>query len=195
MGGSRKRYIFARQYRKRFQEFVLQRLLATIISCTKKVTVSGTYKKDRISCFLSFSMAEPHPTNLEDYCKVHNCSLFTLTLPCVFCKFEINYLGLAEFHYKNLSLIYKEGICYACCGSCLKLTAKYEAEQFGRCSVDPRCIEFLCKKPLAEITVRCLCCFKALDLIEKYDCITADLPFVLIRHHWRNYCRHCVKSI
>ena len=196
LGGDRKRYIFARQYRKRLPRFCCAVIVGNYYFLyQKKLPRPVLIKRKESKLFPLFFMAAPQPTNLEEYCKVHNVSLFDLSLPCVFCKFDIDYLGLAEFHYKKLCLIYKSGISYACCGPCLRLTAKYEAQQYCRCAIDPTCVEFLYKKPLCDITVRCLCCFKALDLIEKYDCIVADLPFYLIRHHLRNYCRHCVKTI
>lgn len=152
--------------------------------------------KTTVSAVLSLSlMAELQPTNLEDFCKLYNCSFFSLKFPCVFCKHLVDYLGLAEFHHKSLSLIYKNNQCFACCSPCLKVTAKYEIEQFYRCSVDASCIEYVCKKPLADIIVRCILCYRLLDFVEKYDCVVAELPFILVRHHWRNYCRHCVKQI
>nr|AYA94107.1 MAG: E6 protein [Human papillomavirus] len=138
-------------------------------------------------------MADLQPTNLEDYCNLHKISLFNLSLPCVFCKHNVNYVGLASFHYKQLSLIYKDNICHACCEPCLLLTAKYERERFCRCSAGVKFIETLCKKSLKDICVRCIVCYKLLDYIEKFDCTVCELPFYLIRHHWRNYCRHCVK--
>ncbi|ATQ38168.1 E6 [Gammapapillomavirus sp.] len=141
-------------------------------------------------------MAGLQATNLEDYCKLNNISFFDLSLRCVFCKHKIDTLELAAFHEKHLSLVFKEdGQCYASCSNCLRLAARYELENFYRCSVEATCIEFVCKKPLKEIIVRCVLCYKLLDLIEKYDCIVGDLPFVLVRRHWRNYCRFCVKQI
>lgn len=139
-------------------------------------------------------MALLQPTNLDDYCKAHNISFFQLSLPCVFCKYNIDYVGLAQFHFKGLCLTYKDDVCYACCPKCLQLTASYELRHYYRCHVPAEYIEFVCQKPLKELTVRCLKCFKLLDNIEKFDCVTASLPFVLVRHHWRNYCRICVRQ-
>ena len=169
--------------------------MATIISCSKKIPTPVLIKSCDSAVLSFFSMADQQPTNLEDYCKLYNCSLFDLSFACVFCKHKIDYLGLAEFHHKTLNLLYKDSVGYACCSPCLKLTAKYELEQFYRCSVDAKCIEFVCKQPLKDITVRCLICYRLLDYLEKYDCVVSDLPFVLVRHHWRNYCRFCVKQI
>nr|AYA94398.1 MAG: E6 protein [Human papillomavirus] len=140
-------------------------------------------------------MAAVQPTNLEEYCKVHNCSLFSLSFPCIFCKHPVGYVGLAEFHFKNLNLVYKDNVCYASCSYCLKLTANYELENYYRCSVEAACIEHICKLPLKDILVRCILCYKQLDLTEKFDCVVANSPFVLVRKYWRNYCRICFKTI
>lgn len=169
--------------------------MATIISCKKKLPSLVLIKSSDSAVLPFFSMAELQPTNLEDYCKFHNCSFFALSFPCVFCKHKVDYLGLAEFHHKTLNLLYKDNVPYVCCSPCLKLTAKYELQQYYRCSVDAACIEFLCKQPLKDIIVRCLLCYRLLDYLEKYDCVVCDFPFVLVRHHWRNYCRFCVKQI
>lgn len=136
-------------------------------------------------------MAELYPTRLDEYCKLKQLSFFELKIPCVFCKFDVSLQGLADFFMKDLCLLWKNNICFACCPPCLKLTARYERENYFQCSVKCDVIEGLLNVPLSKLTVRCIECYKKLDYVEKIQCCIQDLDFCLIRCHWKNYCRHC----
>lgn len=136
-------------------------------------------------------MAAYYPTTLDEYCATFGVTFFSLKLKCVFCKHIVSLQGLADFFVKHLSLVWKESICYACCPQCLKLIAKYESEHHTRCTVSGDTLSVLLKKPLSDIVIRCLQCYKRLDFAEKIDCCNADLPFCLVRDHWRSTCRNC----
>lgn len=140
-------------------------------------------------------MAAETPTRLDEYCKVFNKSFFELQLPCLFCKFYLTLQDLAGFFHKELCLVWRDEICYACCSPCLRLCAKYELENYSRCIVEGHCIENLLNVPLSNILVRCIFCLKKLDYAEKIDCCIKNLSFYLVRHHWRNCCRFCKREI
>nr|AYA93436.1 MAG: E6 protein [Human papillomavirus] len=136
-------------------------------------------------------MAAFRPTRLDEYCKEKKLSFFSLEIPCVFCKFNLPLQGLADFHTKDLCLVWKKDKCYACCAPCLRLTAKYELENYFQCSVKGCMLESLLNVPLCELTVRCLLCYKKLSYEEKIYCCLQDLDFCLVRCHWKNFCRFC----
>ncbi|ATQ38518.1 E6 [Gammapapillomavirus 22] len=136
-------------------------------------------------------MAGVSPTSLDEYCKKFEISFFDVKLPCLFCNFPLTLQDLASFATKLLSLVYRGDKCFACCTLCLKLSAKYERENYLQCVVEGRMLENLLNIPLSQILVRCLYCYKKLDFIEKVDCCIGDLPFCLVRCHWRNTCRFC----
>lgn len=138
-----------------------------------------------------YSMAAERPTRLDEYCRQLGVTLFNVQIPCLFCKFTLTLQDLASFYTKELSLVWRDSFCYACCAPCLRLCARFEKENYVRCIVKASYLESLVKLPLSEILVRCLYCFKKLDLAEKFDCCISDLPFHLVRHHWRNRCRLC----
>lgn len=138
-----------------------------------------------------FSMAGLSPTSVDEYCKTFDVSFFNVKIPCLFCNFDLSLVDLAGFVNKVLSLVWRGNKCFACCIKCLKLSAKFERENFMRCTVSGEALEYLLKEPLSQIIIRCLYCYKRLDFIEKIDCCYAELPFCLIRCHWRNCCRHC----
>lgn len=140
-------------------------------------------------------MADDNPIRLDEYCKRLGVSFFDVTLPCLFCKFTLTVQDLASFYSKDLCLVWRGKNCFACCTPCLKLCAKYEQENYSRCIVSGYCIEGLLNISLCNLLVRCLYCFKKLDYAEKIDCCVGDLPFCLIRHHWRNCCRLCKRTI
>lgn len=136
-------------------------------------------------------MAAYYPTCLDEYCAVFGVSFFNLHMKCVFCKHRVSLQGLADFFVKHLSLVWKDNICFACCPQCLKLIANYESEHFTRCSVKGEALSHLLKQPLSAIVIRCTNCYKRLDCAEKIDCCNADIPFTLVRNHWRSLCRYC----
>lgn len=158
------------------------------------ITRSGTYKKDLEGPQILFPMAEQRPTQLDEYCKQLNISFFELKLKCIFCKFTVELNDLADFYCKNLSLIWKDSVCYACCKQCILLSAKYEQENFTTNCVDIEHLSQLVHVPLKDIVVRCVKCYRRLDTIEKIDCKARGEKALLIRGYWRAKCRYCYKS-
>lgn len=140
-------------------------------------------------------MADSLPTSLDEYCRVFHISFFDVKLQCVFCKHFINLQELADFYSKHLSLIWKGCLCFGSCNACLRLIAKFELENHFQCSVRGIFLEDLVNKKLKNIIVRCMVCYKLLDYMEKFDCCCRNLDFVLVRGHWRNICRLCMKKI
>lgn len=138
-----------------------------------------------------YPMAAEPPTRLDEYCRVTGITFFDCQLPCLFCKFNLTLQDLANFYTKELCLVWRNNQCFASCAKCLRLCAKFENENYVRCTVKACNLESLLRVPLSNILVRCLYCFKKLDFAEKLDCCNADLPFYLVRHHWRNCCRLC----
>lgn len=139
-------------------------------------------------------MAETQPKRLDAYCEQQGISFFELRIRCLFCNFELDLQELADFHQKNLSLIYKEDTVFAACIRCIKLSARYERENYCRCSVPPDSIESVTGQKLSDLVVRCYMCYRRLDTAEKIDCVAADEDFLLVRHHWRNICRYCSRK-
>ncbi|AWK28200.1 E6 protein [Human papillomavirus type 220] len=139
-------------------------------------------------------MAELFPVRVDDYCRTFNISFFDLRLRCIFCNFYLTVRELAEFYEKQLSLVWRRFECYACCERCIGLSAKYEREKYFQCAIKPTNIVTVCNRPLREIVVRCFYCFMLLDADEKLDHISRDKSFLLVRDHWRGYCRRCMRK-
>lgn len=137
---------------------------------------------------------ELFPTRLDEYCRYFDISFFVLRIRCIFCSSFLDPQDLASFYMKQLNLIWKNKIAYGCCSLCLKLSAIYERNNFFQCAVNSVNIEHLAKKPLKDIVVRCLGCFKLLDLAEKFDIKVKEELYCLIRGHWRGLCRNCIKK-
>lgn len=136
-------------------------------------------------------MASLQPTRLNEYCKLHSIDFFDLRLHCIFCQFICSLQDLASFFEKNLSLVYRNNLPFACCMKCLKQTAIYERERFCQCTVKSSLIDVVTGKSLQDLIVRCLYCFALLDSIEKRECLNRDEDLCLVRGHWRWYCRNC----
>lgn len=136
-------------------------------------------------------MAERRPTRLDEYCQQTGTSFFDLKLRCIFCNFTVDLAELAEFYCKKLSLIWKEGTCYACCKRCIYLSAKYELENCALQSVLVAQLSETVHTPLRDIVLRCKYCYRKLDHIEKIDCKARGEYATLVRGHWRSVCRNC----
>nr|AYA93771.1 MAG: E6 protein [Human papillomavirus] len=134
------------------------------------------------------------PYNLEEYCRVFEISFFNVHMKCLFCKFDVSTLDLAGFYCKQLRLVWRDAQCFACCLKCLRVLAKHEFENYCICVCKGSTLEFLTKKGLAFVIVRCIDCLTLLDYAEKLECDRRGLPFCLVRTHWRNLCRNCMKK-
>lgn len=133
------------------------------------------------------------PTNLAAYCSHFNIPFFDLKLKCIFCKNYVSLKELASFYEKELSLVWKNLICYACCERCLCLTAKYESENYFQCACKVQDLHALIERPLNEVLIRCYYCYDLLDLATKFDLIARDYKACLVRGHWRAPCRSCLR--
>lgn len=134
------------------------------------------------------------PITVADYCSEFDIPLKDLKLRCVFCKFYLTEQQLAAFCVKNLKLVWKNRYCFACCTPCLRLTAKFEAENYFQCMCKGEVLEVLTRIPLSSLSIRCLDCLTLLSFAEKIDCIIGGQNFYLVRGRWRSYCRNCIEK-
>lgn len=139
-------------------------------------------------------MAALFPVRLDEYCKTFNIPFLDLRLCCIFCYHYIDIRELADFYQKKLSLIWRNFQCYACCERCIFLSARYERENFFQCTVKPEDLASLVEKPLTDVIIRCYICLDLLDAAEKQDHIARNKRFILVRGHWRGYCRRCMQK-
>nr|AYA94113.1 MAG: E6 protein [Human papillomavirus] len=161
----------------------------------KYMTGRGTYKRKRVlSKFTCFPMEERFPVKLDDFCSYFNISIFDLHLPCIFCGFYTDLQDLAAFHLRQLCIIWRSKKPFVCCRKCITASAKYEYDKYCLCTVSAVNLEGLLQKPLKDIAVRCLQCYKLCDLAEKFDCIVRQQEFCLVRGSWRALCRDCFSA-
>lgn len=155
------------------------------------MTGRDIYKKGITEIHKRLQMANLLPSRLDEFCEVYRVSFFNLRLPCIFCKFLCTLEDLALFYTKNLSVVYRDRVPFACCDKCLKHTALYERIKYSQCAVKCSVIDVVAGKPLSDLLIRCMFCFALLDVAEKQNCLSRDEDFVLIRGYWRGRCRNC----
>lgn len=131
------------------------------------------------------------PTCVKDYCSYFEINFLDLSLPCIFCRFRCNIVDLAQFYSKQLRLIWRNNIAFACCEKCLKLCAKYEFEQHCVCSVRAEHLHGLIRVPMDQVLLRCTYCFAVLTASEKVDLVAGSRYVWLIRGYWRAMCSKC----
>lgn len=141
-------------------------------------------------------MASPpfRSMRLRDYCMQYDISLFDCVLKCIFCKFRLTLTELAEYEEKTLFVTWRDDTPFACCRNCLRLSAKLERERYTTCNTRCGIIESVIGKPLSAVCVRCLCCYKLLDIAEKVDLKAGNKEAFLVRGSWRAPCRNCTQA-
>ncbi|ADH29805.1 transforming protein E6 [Human papillomavirus 121] len=136
----------------------------------------------------------PTPVTITEYCNTFGFSLKDIRLPCTFCRFYLTIQDLASFELKQFRLLWKGPFCYACCRSCMRLTAAFEVRKHYQCSCSCLFLEDLLGRPLQHIPMRCLLCLALLDYAEKLQHFCVREDFVLVRGNWRGYCRNCIRK-
>lgn len=142
--------------------------------------------------FLSELMENLFPTCLRDYCDYFEINFFDLRLLCIFCKRLLDEVDLARFHKKQLYLVWRGFVAYACCDKCLKLSARYESEKHCVCVVEAENLHGLIGVPVQNVLLRCKQCLGVLTLSEKVDLLTGRKLVWLIRGYWRATCSSCM---
>lgn len=138
-------------------------------------------------------MEELQPRKLDDYCRIFDISLFDLYLKCIFCKRYLTLKDLACFHMKDLSLLWRNNICFACCERCVIASARYEASRHFQCIFQTDHLHVITGVPLQNLDVRCYYCLSVLDTAEKFDLIARNRPTCLVRGYFRAPCRECLR--
>lgn len=134
------------------------------------------------------------PICLDEYCNYFGVDFTDLNLPCIFCRASISSAELSIFQLRQLSLVWRDGCCYAACLTCIESVAKYERDKYFQCTVNGMYIEYFSRKPLQELIVRCLYCMSLLTSEEKIDTIGCGCNFFLVRGHWKGVCRSCFEN-
>lgn len=134
------------------------------------------------------------PRRLDQLCDSTGVTFFNLKLPCAFCNFDLSLQELADFHTKNLCVLYRDGKPFGACRPCLKLSALHEYENYCRCSVQAEILPDILGLPITGISMRCKICYKLLDAGEKIDLCAGSETVYLVRNLWRGYCRDCRKK-
>lgn len=133
-----------------------------------------------------------YPLCLQEYCNYFNLDKSTVTLPCIFCRNNIDSLQLAIFEQRQLSLVWRGNNCFAACVSCLSNVAAFERNKYFQCTVKGEYIEFFTRTPLQNLIVRCLFCMWLLSGDEKIELIACGENFYLVRGSWKGICRKCL---
>lgn len=136
-------------------------------------------------------MEQIFPTKLNDYCSYFEIDFFSLSLKCIFCKCFLDLVDLASFHQKDLCLVWRDNVCFACCDRCLKCSARYEANKHFQCTFNTSTLHAVVGRPLQNIEIRCYYCLCVLSLVEKFDLIAQGRPTCLIRGYFRAPCKDC----
>jgi hypothetical protein len=131
------------------------------------------------------------PSCLREYCSYFNVNFLDLKLQCIFCRNICDIVDLALFFKKQLRLVWRSQIAYACCNNCIVLSARYESEKYSVCSVKAENLHALIRVPLQDVSLRCNYCIGLLTPSEKVDLITANRYVWLVRGYWRGICSAC----
>lgn len=166
-------------------------LLTTICPNKFFLTGIGCYKMWQIQQYLPDLMENLFPTCLKDYCSYFNICFFDLTLHCIFCRQICKLVDLAHFFEKQLKIVWRHNVPYACCNCCLELCARYESERYSVCSVKAENLHALVGIPLQQICLRCNYCLGLLTPSEKVDLIARGRYAWLVRGYWRAICSRC----
>lgn len=144
-------------------------------------------------CFMD-TFTSPTPVSITAYCSAFGFTFDQVRIPCKFCKSYLTVQDCAAFDLKKFKLLWKDGFCYGCCRSCMRLSAAFESSKFKQCVCSCYFVVDLVEKPLREIPMRCIECLAFLDYSEKLQHLHLNENFSLVRGNWRGYCRNCIRK-
>lgn len=134
------------------------------------------------------------PPSVQELRRQLDIPLEDILLLCNFCQAFLTFEELLQFDAKNLNLIWKDNYAYACCCACAKQVAAIEATYFYEYSVQGKdAIERESGSLLCCLTVRCKCCLRHLDYLEKLAVCASGIPFDKVRGAWKAVCRFCTE--
>nr|WDS49644.1 MAG: E6 protein [Neophocaena asiaeorientalis asiaeorientalis papillomavirus 2] len=139
-------------------------------------------------------MAEDKPCTIRQLCLQYGLQIDELLICCVFCRRALREFDIWSFVNKGLLVLWKKGFPHACCPRCLEVQALVQwLRRFERCG-NATAVEEDTGKPLGELFIRCMGCYKPLNNSEKLFQIEDRKPFTKVAGNWRGFCLNCLTT-
>lgn len=141
-----------------------------------------------------FHNPEERPYKLPDLCRTLDTTLHDVTIDCVYCRRQLQRTEVYEFAFSDLFVVYRDGVPFAACQSCIKFYAKIRELRYYSESVYATTLETITNTKLYNLLIRCMRCLKPLCPAEKLRHLTTKRRLHKIAGNFTGQCRHCWTS-
>nr|UYI34299.1 early protein E6 [human papillomavirus 52] len=131
------------------------------------------------------------PRTLHELCEVLEESVHEIRLQCVQCKKELQRREVYKFLFTDLRIVYRDNNPYGVCIMCLRFLSKISEYRHYQYSLYGKTLEERVRKPLSEITIKCIICQTPLCPEEKERHVNANKRFHNIMGRWTGRCSEC----
>lgn len=131
------------------------------------------------------------PQSLGELSELLELTLICIPVTCYYCEKVCTLQDKVLFSFSELSLFWNNNVYYISCQSCLRAAARLEFLMYYQDLQSTREIEALFRKPFRELKIRCLCCYRYLNLTEKQDVVSSNENVALVRGEPRALCVLC----
>lgn len=132
-----------------------------------------------------------HWETVEAVAKARGCRVIALSVPCTFCARLLTNIEKCFFDGYGMCLRWVADTPYACCLSCLRVSARLESALYLQSYTGARALAEALGKDLCTQPVRCKSCLRPLSRREKQKLQEQDASVGIVRGRLRGICELC----
>lgn len=132
-----------------------------------------------------------HLVTVEDVARARGCRVTALSVPCNFCTRRLTNVEKCFFDGYGMCLRWVKGTPYACCLSCLRVSARLEYALYLQRYIGAQALAAAQGRDLCTLPVRCNSCLRPLSRSEKEKLQELDASVGIVRGRLRGICELC----
>ncbi|ADJ96341.1 E6 protein [Phocoena phocoena papillomavirus 1] len=136
-------------------------------------------------------MAENSET-IPQLCADFDLTTDELILLCIFCKKTLQAFDIWAHTVRGLLVVWRKGFPFAACRKCLEVLALVDGWRRFEYAAYASTVEAETGKPLGDIPIRCMGCFKSMTSLDKITHVEEKKRFHKIGGCWRGFCVTCI---
>lgn len=132
-----------------------------------------------------------HWATVEDLARARGCRVTALTVTCNFCTRALTNIEKYYFDGYGMCLRWVKDKPFACCLSCMRVSARLEYAQYLERYTGARALAEARGRDLCTQPVRCKSCLRPLSREEKQRLQEQDASVGIVRGRLRGICELC----
>lgn len=136
-------------------------------------------------------MAQPRLFSIKEIADTCGIPLVDFMIPCYYCSKWLTTHDKILYEHSGLHVVWKDELPSAACQPCIRASARFDFLFGFTRTLSYRQYREVFSYEWADVTVRCLICFRKLNVHEKNEIANRNLPLFVVKDALRAQCCLC----